>query len=373
MLRAKIDRKVSVKEFIQAIGEEVVVAQLHQDLPFEKLVEELKVDKDTSRHPIFQVMFGVQSFGGGVHKQENERTENDLTKLLEVYRTEVSLYDIAKFDISTFIDDSQICLRGSINYAVNLYTEATISGFIETYTGILKQLASLVNDKQGQERTKITDLSYLSAEKYHQIIYSWNQTDKDYPSDKTIQQLFEEQVEKSPDSIAVIYEEVKLTYRELNERGNRLANYLRQIHEVKPDTLIALCLDRSEHMLIAILGVLKAGGAYVPMDPSYPDERIKYILEDTRASIVLTNEIHQHRLEEISRINSINSRDIELNKQVEILAIDSAVLTEELSLQLTTNPYTETGSSNLAYVIYTSGTTGNPKGVLQVEHKGNVL
>ncbi|MHB9148348.1 MAG: amino acid adenylation domain-containing protein, partial [Candidatus Amoebophilus sp.] len=153
------------------------------------------------------------------------------------------------------------------------------------------------------------------------------------------------------------YEATKLSYRDLNERANRLANYLKQTYDIKPDDLIALCLDRSEQMLIAILGVLKVGGAYVPMDPSYPDDRVAYLLGDTNAKVVLANEIYQGRLDQISQ--GIGKEDIG------IVAIDSKEIRDELLVQPAKNPKTATISTNLAYVIYTSGTTGHPKGVMQ--------
>ena len=362
-LRTEVDPKFSVKEFIQKVGQEIVEAQLYQDLPFEKLVEELDIVNDTSRHPIFQVVFGIQSFISESFNQLDGHTTTNLTNLLKPYTTSASLYNIAKFDISTFIDDSQPCLSGNFNFAVSLYNEATIHRFIETYTVILQQLAMLAHDSYKQEQTKISDLNYLTSAQNEQIIYNWSQTDKEYQSNKTIKDLFEEQVEKSPDNIAVVYEETKLTYRELNDKANQLANYLREINDIKPDTLIALCLDRSEYVVIAILAVLKAGAAYVPIDPGYPDERIRYILKDTNTRVVLTEKIHQQRLHAIVNIDLTHTR--EAGQQAEILAINSVNILEQLSLQLLTNPVTITTSTNLAYVIYTSGTTGNPKGVLQ--------
>jgi len=354
-LRIQIDSGELIKEFIQRVGSEVVGAQLHQDLPFEKLVENLKIVKDTSRHPIFQVMFGVQGFGAGLYNLANEQTTADLTNLLQDYKPVDSLYNVAKLDMSTFIDDSQTCLKGSFNYRVSLYAEETIIRFIESYTEILRQIAGIANNSQKQEQIKITNLNYLNQEQYKKIIHTWNNTDKDYPKNKTIQILFEEQVEKTPDNIAVIFEERKLTYRELNEKANQLARYIRQTHDIKPDTLIALCLDRSEHILIAILAVLKTGGAYVPMDPNYPDERVQYILKDTNTKIVLTNEIHRQRLENLITIS-----------QTTILGIDG--LQEQLKTQTSINLKIDTDRTNLVYVIYTSGTTGNPKGVM-IDHE----
>ena len=362
-LRVQIEMKASVKEFIQAISKEVIGAQLHQDLPFEKLVEELDLVKDTSRHPIFQVMFGLESFWSAGDQTNLHRTRVDtLVNLLESYIPDVSLYNIAKFDISTFIDDSQSTLKGSFNYAVSLYNENTVSRFIKTYTVILQQLGKLAGNTQKQEQTKLSDLNYIDQEQYNQIIHTWNDTNKEYPHNKTIQELFEEQVEKTPDSIAVVYGEIKLTYGELNTRANQLANYLLERYEISFDTLIVLCLDRSEHMLISILAVLKAGAAYVPIDPSYPDERIKYILSDTSAGVVITNELYKQKLEALITTEVVASA---------VLAIDNKYMQQQLSLCSLVNPCKSVTSSSLAYVIYTSGTTGNPKGVM-VEHKGVV-
>ncbi|NDE19034.1 MAG: hypothetical protein EB000_01115, partial [Alphaproteobacteria bacterium] len=208
----------------------------------------------------------------------------------------------------------------------------------------------------------------LIRQDYNKLIKIWNQVDKNYPGDRTIHQLFEEQVEESPDSIAVVYEEIRLTYRELNERANSLAHYLIGTYEIKPDTLVVLCLDRSEHMLIGILAILKAGGAYVPIDPSYPDERIKYILKDTGTKVVLTSEIYKQRLEDIRDRILTNRFNTKSNYLTKIVEIDGYKLQEELSLKLGTNLNTDVTSDNLTYVIYTSGTTGNPKGVM-IEHR----
>jgi non-ribosomal peptide synthetase component F len=300
-LRMQIEATVRVKEFIEQVGAEVVEAQLHQDLPFEKLVEELKLAKDTSRHPLFQVMFSVQSFGDNGKSISNGKEEYNLAELLQPYTAEDSLYQVAKFDISTLIDDAGESLQGVFNYATSLYEEETIRRLIATYQEILAQFADLAGDELKQEEVKVSQINYFNKIDYELLINIWNATDKKYPSEKTIQGLFEEQVERTPENIVLVYENVKLTYRELNERANRLAHYLKNTYEIQPDDLIALCLDRSEQMLIAILAVLKAGGAYVPIDPSYPDDRVAYLLEDTKTKVVLANELYQTRLENISQ------------------------------------------------------------------------
>ncbi|WP_370901617.1 amino acid adenylation domain-containing protein, partial [Chryseobacterium gossypii] len=168
----------------------------------------------------------------------------------------------------------------------------------------------------------------------------------------TIHQGIEYQAAKTPDATALVYNDVTLSYRELNERSNRLAHHLIREYQLQPDNLVPLCLERSADMLIAILAVLKAGAAYVPMDPSYPADRIGHILEDTGAKLVIAQESTAEKLQNI-----------------EVIAIDEAAFKAKLETEVTDNPVTEVHSGNLAYVIYTSGTTGLPKGVM-IEHKG---
>jgi Non-ribosomal peptide synthetase modules and related proteins len=186
---------------------------------------------------------------------------------------------------------------------------------------------------------------------------------EDFPADKTIHQLFEEQVAKTPDNIAIVFEDTKLTYQELNTRSNQLAHYLRNDYQIKPDDLIALCLERSEYMLIAILAVLKSGAAYVPIDPSYPEARIKYILSDTQAKVLLTNVSFLRRQESMFCHPALDA-----GSSPSLLYIDSTDFNQQLQLQPLTNPNPIAKSNNLAYVIYTSGTTGVPKGVM-IEHQ----
>ncbi|MGB5498859.1 MAG: condensation domain-containing protein, partial [Maribacter sp.] len=278
--RTILGQSQSYEDLIHQVHQDQIAAQIHQDLPFEKLVEEMDVERDASRHPIFQVMFGVQSFVGD-SKQIDEQSN-----YFKPFQGS-SGYEVEKFDLSIFIDDGREVLEGDIGYATGLFHKDTIARLIDHYTYLLDQLVESPQEAYSK-------LSLLRPQDYEQIVYEWNATDKDYPRDKTIYGLFEEQVEKTPDNIALVFEGQQLTYGELNEKSNQLARHIRARYKkrtkqtLRPDTLIALCLDRSLEMVIGIMAVLKAGGAYVPIDPSYPQDRLDYILEDTKAELVLS-------------------------------------------------------------------------------------
>ncbi|REC69945.1 hypothetical protein DRF57_22760, partial [Chryseobacterium rhizosphaerae] len=341
-LRESIDPEQTLKDFILQVSKSITEAQSHQDLPFEKLVEELGVEQDTSRHPIFQVMFGLQSFGGGDAKV------NDEDILFYPFDGEVD-YQAAKFDLTTMVDDHGGDLRIMFNYAKSLFKKDTIVRMAGSYQLLLDQLIQVdIHD------TRVCSLSLLQEEEYKMTVESWNDTREEYAKDLTVHQLFENQVLKTPDQTAVVYQDVRLSYRELNDRSNRLAHYLLEIYKLQPDDIIPLCLDRSEYMLIAILAVMKTGAAYVPMDPSYPADRIKHILQDTDAKLVLGQESTTEKLEDLG---------------VDCIALDEVNIKAQLELTDSNNPVTQVNSDHLAYVIYTSGTTGLPKGVM-IEHSG---
>ena len=364
-LRQQLNAETSIVDYIKKIGSDVLDAQLHQDLPFEQLVQELNVAKDQSRHPIFQVMFMVQSFGSVVQ-----------TNLLSQYELK-DLYLLEKYDLTCIIDDENPELNGYFGYAVSLFNETTIEAYLKTYLIILEQFAKILPSSQ----KLIKDIYYLNSDDYQKLVVDYNQTYKAYPQDKTIHELFEDQAAKTPANIAIVYENIKLTYLELNKRSNQLAHYLRENYQIRPDDLIALCLDRSEHILIAILGILKSGGAYVPLAPGYPDDRIHYVLSDTKAKVVLTSKIYQEKLNIIchsgfdaksAKLSSTASHKRVTQKSIiDVLSLDSTIITHQLEKQKFTNPEATVNTNNLACVIYTSGTTGHPKGVM-IEH-GNVV
>jgi amino acid adenylation domain-containing protein len=256
-------------------------------------------------------------------------------------------------DLTVLLDDGGEKIRGTFTYATALFEPETIASLIATYQHLLEQLAA-----SHEPDRKIKELSYLGERYYGRSIHEWNATCQPYPTEKTIHGLFEDQVRKSPDRTAVIFERRTLTYRELNERANRLAHWLRSECHVGPDKLVVLCLERSELMPEAVMGVLKAGGAYVPVDPEYPEDRTRYVLEDTQTTIVLTQTKYAAKIPvEIGSLRTV--------------CLDDPAFRTELAAASGANPAPIATSLDLAYVIYTSGTTGRPKGAM-LQHQGVV-
>lgn len=230
-------------------------------------------------------------------------------------------------------------------------------------SSLLLRFFNFLNKLLANRILPLAGLDATFLEERHLVLYDFNNAASPYPKDKTICELFEEQVRKTPSSIAIVYNETTLTYDQLNKKSNQLAHYLKK-YNLKANDLIALLLSRNENMIISILGVLKSGIPYVPLEPNYPIERIKFILEDTKANIILTNETHQPKLEFFKK-----NSDLVSNGNKYVIAIDSQAIKINLAKQAETNLDKKTSSTELMYVIYTSGTTGTPKGVM-VKHKG---
>ncbi|WP_434524824.1 amino acid adenylation domain-containing protein [Photorhabdus asymbiotica] len=346
-IRINEDFSVSVRELIASLHTRIIAAKSHQDLPFDRLVSELSIENDLSRHPVFQVMFAVQSFG-------QNRAENMPFSPVTLPQNQ-SLALAAKFDISLIIDDSYEQLSGQFCWAEAIFDDVTMTQLIAVYQQVLVAFV-------GNKYQSVGELPWLPEED-KQRLNRWNDTTASFPDEKTLSQLFEEQVAKTPENTAVIFADEKLSYFELNAKANALARTIRTRYralthkELEPDTLIPLYLERSAEMIVSILAVLKAGGAYVPVSPEYPSERVSFMLRDTKAHIVLT----QSGL--LAKI-----RAGERGNEITYLSVDDPTLTQDIEQ---TNLPPISGPKNLAYVIYTSGTTGQPKGVM-VEQDGVV-
>jgi amino acid adenylation domain-containing protein len=335
VLRTDLSGDLSFQELLARVKSTALEAYIHQDLPFEKLVEELQPNRDLSYNSLFQVMFVLQNI---------PKPNLSLSDVSISY--EEGYNGTSKFDLTLFMEDSEQGLIATCEYNTDLFNSDTVTRMLGHFQTLL---SSIVSDPQ----QRISNLQLLTPSEVQQLLVEWNNTETDYPQDKCIHQLFEAQVQKTPSNIAVIFENQKLTYQELNEQANQLAHYLQKLG-VKPEVIVGVCMKRSPEMLIALLAILKVGGAYVPLDPAYPQERLTFMLEDSQSKILLTQ---SHLFELFAKSN------------VHIVCIDRD--SKLLSLQSRENLFSEVKPNNLAYVIYTSGSIGVPKGVA-IEHQSCV-
>ncbi|MEO1433644.1 MAG: condensation domain-containing protein, partial [Cyanobacteria bacterium J06633_8] len=335
VIRSDLSHNPSFTDLLAQIKQKTIKAYTHQDIPFEKLVEELQPERNLSHNPLFQVMFVLQNTPIG----NLELPDLSLTPLEMESAT-------VKFDLSLSMSETEAGLEGIWEYNTDLFESATITRMIGNFQTLL---AGIVSNPQ----LELRELPLLTTTEQDKLLKDWNNTcTGDLPS-LCIQQWFETQVEKTPDAVAVVWEEQKLTYRELNTKANQLAHYL-QSKGVKPETLVGMCVERSLDMIVGLLGILKAGGAYLPIDPSYPQERNRFILEDSQVSVLLT----QQKL--IAQL-PVHPRDT--------VCLD--VDWETISHESAENPNCQVEPENLAYMIYTSGSTGRPKGVI-IQHQALV-
>jgi amino acid adenylation domain-containing protein len=335
VLRVNMGGDPTFRELMRRVKEVALGAYSHQDLPFEKLVVEMQPQRDLSYSPMYQIMFSV-----GEHK--------DLG--LELPGLEISpiIIDrgIAKFDMTFGMTELRRDLMCNIEYCTALFEASTMQRLANYFQNLLQGI--IANPDQ-----RISELPMLSAEDRHRAIFGWNNTRRDYPRDIFVPHLFEKQAEKAPDAIAVIYEDKRLTYRDLNERANQLGAFLKK-HGVGPEARVAVCVERSLEMIVGVMGVMKAGGAYVPLDAMYARERLPIIMQDAECPVLLT----QRSM--LDSVPKTGAKVIALDSDWEVIAKESKE-----------NPRHETTWDTLAYVVYTSGSTGVPKGVM-VTHGGLV-
>ena len=326
VLRGKIDKDLSFKDFLLNIRDQTVSDLSNQPYPFDILIKKLPIKKDNIKSPLFDTYFIYQN---------NEEIHIDINNkkyaISEIYNP------ISKFNLTFEIKPSTYSIN--VEYSVDLFKQETIENLFKHYINLLDNIFD-------NTEKKISEISILSNVERNRILYDFNKTELTYDKTKTISQLFEKQVSKTPNRTAVVFENKKITYLELNEKSNQLANYLRS-KGIQPNYIIGIMLPRSLELMISILGVLKSGACYIPIDPTYPEKRIEYMLENSDAKYVITtNELY-------------NNIDFE-----NIISISS----EEIYMQNDKNLDNINNPEDLAYVIYTSGSTGLPKGVM-LKHK----
>ncbi|MEH2455997.1 amino acid adenylation domain-containing protein [Nostoc sp.] len=330
VLRTDLSGNPSFRELLRRIREVTLDAYAHQDLPFEQLVAELQPDRNLGHTPLFQVMFVLQ----------NAPMETLKLSGLSLTPVEVDT-EIAKFDLTLSLTDTAQGLIGVFEYNTDLFDSAAIARMQGHFQTLLEGIVA--NPDQ-----QLSDLPILTQAEQQQLLVDWNDSQADYPK-VSIHQLFEAQVERSPNAVAVVFEDQQLTYQQLNTRANQLSHHLQTLG-VGKETLVGICTDRSLLMMVGLLGILKAGGAYLPLDPAYPAERLTFMLEDAQVSVLLTQQnllaaLQQHQAQ--------------------------VVCLEEIPEGSADNPINNATADNLAYVIYTSGSTGQPKGV-QITHSAVV-
>ena len=270
VLRTDLSDNPSFHELLQRVREVCLGAYAHQDLPFEKLVEELQPERHLSQTPLFQVLFTLENL---------TQVPPELAGL-QLRHLEVTP-ETAKFDLGLSLQEVAGGLRGTLSYNAELFEAATIGRLLRHYQQLLEGIVS-------NPEARLSSLPLLSEAERVQLLGEWNRTESAYPQ-QSIQQWFEAQAALTPEAIALVAEEQAVSYGELNERANQLAHYLRQ-RGVGVETLVAVCVERSVEMVVGLLGILKAGAAYVPLDPAYPQERIAFMLSDSAASLLLTQQ-----------------------------------------------------------------------------------
>ncbi|MFD2171160.1 amino acid adenylation domain-containing protein [Tumebacillus lipolyticus] len=331
VLRSRVESKLTFRQLLQQVRQTTLDAFAHQDMPFEKLVDELQPDRNMAHSPFFQAMFIMQNAPLALTMQGLTLTSHVLDA------------GTAKYEITLSMRETEAGLIGEWEYNLDLFDRSTAARMI---THFLTLLAGIAADPD----LLLSALPLLSTAERQTLLHDWNDTQVPDRADICIHQAFEQQVERTPDEVAVVFEDRICTFRELNNLANRLAAQL-QARGVEPDDLVGIYMDRSVEMIVALLATLKAGGGYLPLDPSYPHERIAYMIEDAQPKAILTN--------------------AHLHQQLPPHRADILILRQEESSGQVPNPVSQARPEHLAYIIYTSGSTGKPKGVM-VEHRNAV-
>jgi len=342
VLRISVQENATFTELLAQVGKIVRQAQKHQDYPFSWLADKLQPQRDTSRSPLCQVSFAWQALTWCEAKNNSLHLQKSLLRMEPYLKGQRG----GHLDLSLMVREAKGEIEPCWQYNTDLFDAATIERMVKHFVRLLNSI--VLNPQQ-----PIFQLLMLTEVEQQQLLFEWNNTQADYPLDKCIHQLFEEQVERTPDHIAVVFEDQQLNYRELNARANQLAHYLQNLG-VGPDVLVGICVERSLEMMVGLLGILKAGGGYLPIDPEYPTERLLYILQDAQVRVLLTQ---KHLIAGLPKHQS----------ELVCLDTDWSFITQAQE----SNPCCEVQPENLAYAIYTSGSTGDPKGVM-IQHSSVV-
>ncbi len=327
-LHINLSDNVAFAEIVKKMHFTLLEIHENQSIPFERIVDELKIGRDGSRNPIFQILFELEF-------------STDTFTLSDVKATGFDVnFNASKFDLTFTVRDNPETTNFTIEYNSDLFKESTIRRLGEHYKLLLSNLSE-------NPTMNLCDLKLLSDMEYVKIITDWNATELELPYSKMIHQLFEDEVEKHPDTIAVNCNGVSLTYAEVNFKANQLAHKLKQIGIV-PDDFVIFLLDRGNEYLISMLGVWKSGAAFIPLNPQHPNEKNRRILEQVTYNALLTNEEYADNAKHLSGLS---------NK----ILILTQVFSENLSMN---NLLCQSKPQNLAYVIFTSGSTGTPKGAM---------
>ncbi|HEX3143829.1 MAG TPA: condensation domain-containing protein, partial [Pyrinomonadaceae bacterium] len=317
-IRAQVSGDSTVREFLNQVKQVALGAYSHQDLPFERLVKELQPERTLAQNPLFQVMFVLQS--------EEVQPLNLSGVTAEHFRID---HVMANFDLTLEITDDGDQLVCLFESNADLFERDTIARMMTHFKNVLEGITA-------DPEQKISDVPLLSEDERRQLLVEWNDTKTEYPSTRSIQELFEEQAALTPEAAALIWDDGELAYRDLNARANQLARYLRE-RGVQDDTRVAVCMHRSPDLIVAVLAILKAGGAYVPLDPAYPETRLEFMMTDSGAPLMLTH--------------SAIAAKLPANDSV--ICIDA--LGDRLGRQSESDLESASGADNLAYVMYTSG------------------
>src|SRR6185436_13208211 len=328
VMRARLDGDASFRQLLEQVRTTALEAYAHQDVPFEKLVEELQTDRDLSHAPLFQVMFVLHNAPPGALRLPGlslEPIENDA--------------GTARYDLTLELSERADTLEGWFEYNTDLFDASTVERMCE-------HLLTLIAAVAENPSLRLSELPILTTEERRRMLVEWNDTATAYAIHKSVHQFFEEQAARTSGRTAIIFEDAELSYGELNQRANQLAHHLSAMG-VKPGDRVGIAIERSLDLMVGLLGIVKAGATYVPLDPSYPRERLAFMLADAGVTALLT----QRRL-----LGQLPEQD------ARVICIDADW--SAIAQQPETNPLIQLAPESVAYIIYTSGSTGKPKGVM---------